>query len=143
MAKCGPNQVFNTRTGTCINRQPVPPTNFQCPSGEIPITIPPFPYFCYNPSKPAVPTPPNKPAPNVQSVVGSSPPPGPSATCGTCSITDLGACICIFGAMLHDTLVSWGEHVAIFVIAVIVIIIGFFLLNQQGVTSLVKKALPV
>lgn len=64
-----------------------------------------------------------------------------SAVCGACSIIDLGACACIFGTVIHDTLVSWAEHIAIFVIALIVIILGFYLLNEQGVKSIARKAL--
>lgn len=66
-----------------------------------------------------------------------------SAVCGVCSITDLGACMCIFGTVIHDTLVSWGEHIAIFVIALIIIILGFYLLNEQAVTNIARKISPV
>lgn len=43
-------------------------------------------------------------------------------------------------AMIQPTLKQWGEYVAIFLIALVLIIVGFVLLNRDAVTSAAKLA---
>ena len=69
--------------------------------------------------------------------------PGGGSTPGTppggCGVDPLCYLTSWWTATAAPTLKVWGEYVAIFLIAVTLIIVGFFLLNQQAVTSLAKK----
>lgn len=70
---------------------------------------------------------------------GSAPPPAttpPPADCGVdplCYLTNW------WTTTVAPTLKVWGEYIAIFLIASVLIIIGFFLLNQQAATQLARK----
>ena len=46
------------------------------------------------------------------------------------------------GNAIIDTLKQWGEYVAIFAIAAVLIIIGFVLINERAASQLARKVVP-
>lgn len=68
----------------------------------------------------------------VKSIMnGTQPTGGVSSTNGTQTATTM-----------LDTLKQWGEYAAIFLLALLLVIIGFFLLNSQLATQVAKKVIP-
>lgn len=57
---------------------------------------------------------------------------------GSCNPWDLA---CLFG-QVHDQLVSFAEHIAIFVLALVLIAIGFFLLAEKQAMQVAGKVVP-
>ena len=57
---------------------------------------------------------------------------------GSCNPWDFG---CLFG-QVHDQLVSFAEHIAIFVLALVLIAIGFFLLAETQAMQIAGKVVP-
>ena len=64
----------------------------------------------------------------------------PSATPANCGVDPLCYLTSWWTATAAPTLVHWGEYIAIFLIAVVLIIIGFVLLNERAATNAVRLA---
>jgi Peptidase family M23 len=52
---------------------------------------------------------------------------------------DIGCYLSHFFAGIKDQLVSWGEHIALFIIALVLIIVGFVLMGEKHAIELASK----
>lgn len=77
--------------------------------------------------------------PGTPSLVGGSGGHPPHNDCGL----DIGCYLNNFWLSIQPTLVSWGEHIAIFVIALILIIVGLMLMGEKHAVAIAEKTASI